>query len=106
MLENTKSTLNSIEGYLSNKADHGDALAAGLRDMLKPLLNPRHLISELRGEGYAVVLFSPDELGTATAKSLENRLVELGNEAISDLQEGEATEAHNSNREYTNGPYG
>lgn len=92
MLENTQNTLKAIEGYLANKADHGDVLAAGLRAMLVPLLNPRQIVSELRIEGYAVVLFSPDELGTATAKSLENRLVELGNEAIEDLQECSSTE--------------
>lgn len=87
MLETTQNTLKAIEGYLANKSDHGDEVAKGLREMLKPLLNPRQIISEMRNEGYAVVIFSPDELGTATSKSLENRLVELGNEAIKDLQE-------------------
>jgi hypothetical protein len=43
-------------------------------------------LNELRLAGYAVVIFSPDELGTANAKSLEERLVELGNESISDLE--------------------
>ncbi|WP_157077151.1 hypothetical protein [Curvibacter delicatus] len=93
MLETTQHTLKAIEGYLANKADKGDEVATGLHKLLKPLLNPRQLISELRSEGYAVVLFSPDELGTATAKSLENRLVELGNEAITDLQESISSES-------------
>lgn len=93
MLETTQNTLKAIDGYLANKADHGDELATGLREMLKPLLNPRQILSELRSEGYAVVLFSPDDLGTATARSLENRLVELGNEAITDLQKYISTES-------------
>jgi hypothetical protein len=80
-------TLKAIEGYLASKADHGDEVASGLRNMLKPLLNSRQIIRELRDDGYAVVLFSPTELGSASARSLESRLVELGNEAIDDLQE-------------------
>lgn len=87
LMNNSKNTLKAIEGYLANKSDHGDVVAVELRKMLLPLLNPRKIISDLRSEGYAVVMFSPEELGTATAKSLENRLVELGNEAISDLQD-------------------
>ena len=43
-------------------------------------------IEDLRKAGYAVVIFSPDELGTASSKSVEDRLVELGNEVIADLQ--------------------
>ena len=44
-------------------------------------------ISALRSQGYAVVVFSPEELRTATGTSLEKRLIELGNEAIEDLQD-------------------
>lgn len=44
-------------------------------------------LSELRLSGYAVVIFSPEELGTTDPRGLQNRLVELGNEAISDLQD-------------------
>lgn len=44
-------------------------------------------LNEMRLAGYAVVIFSPEELGTASSRTLENRLVELGNEAISDLQD-------------------
>lgn len=40
----------------------------------------------LRSQGYAVVVFTPDELGTADRDSLQDRLVELGNEAISLLR--------------------
>lgn len=46
----------------------------------------RSALTDLRLAGYAVVTFSPQELGAADPKTLENRLVELGNEAISDLQ--------------------
>ncbi|MDT8992786.1 hypothetical protein RQP54_18075 [Curvibacter sp. APW13] len=87
MLETTQNTIKAIEGYLASKADRGDEVAAGLHKLLTPLLNPHQFLSELRSEGYAVVVFSPDELGTATAKSLENRLAELGNEVTTDLQE-------------------
>lgn len=43
--------------------------------------------SELRLAGNAIVIFSPGDLGTADPSTLQNRLVELGNEVISDLQE-------------------
>ena len=50
-------------------------------------------LTELRLAGYAVVIFSPEELGTADPRVLQNRLVELGNEAITDLQENVSIES-------------
>lgn len=42
-------------------------------------------VKDLRNEGYAVVIFGPDELEGANPVHLQNRLVELGNEVIGDL---------------------
>jgi hypothetical protein len=42
-------------------------------------------VTELRQEGYAVVMFAPEELSGVEPSTLQNRLVELGNEAIDDL---------------------
>lgn len=48
----------------------------------------RQAINELRLAGYAVVVFSPSELdGGVEPRTLEKRLVELGNEAIDTLRE-------------------
>lgn len=52
-----------------------------------PTSHEQEMIRSLRQRGFAVIIFSPEELKTATAHSVERRLVELGNEAISDLQE-------------------
>ena len=40
------------------------------------------LTEELRDRGYAVVIFGPNELGNQDAESLENELVQTGNERI------------------------
>lgn len=40
-----------------------------------------------RLSGYAVVIFSPGELEGVEPTTLQNRLVELGNQAIEDLKE-------------------
>ncbi len=45
------------------------------------------LISELRHLGYAVVVFYPEEVGTANPQKVEDRLVELGWDVISALEE-------------------
>lgn len=42
-------------------------------------------IAELRDAGYAVAVFSPDELEGLTPKSIENVCVNAANEAIEDL---------------------
>lgn len=45
------------------------------------------VINELRQEGYAVCVFSPEELGNAPAPDIENALVRDGNGTINILQE-------------------
>jgi hypothetical protein len=47
----------------------------------------REAATRIRLEGYAVVVFSPEELGGVDPRTLQNRLVELGNQAIDDLKE-------------------
>jgi hypothetical protein len=44
-------------------------------------------LRELRDQGYAIVVFNPEELGGAYADDVESRLVELGWEVIETLQE-------------------
>lgn len=44
------------------------------------------MILGMRDRGYAVVIFSPDELRGVERRDVENRLVELGNEVISCLK--------------------
>ena len=55
-------------------------------DLSKAAKSKSQYLNELRMAGYAVVIYSPDELGGASAKNLENRLVELGNQVIDDLK--------------------
>lgn len=45
------------------------------------------VIEELRKEGYAIGIFSPEELGNAPARDIEDALVREGNESIEVLQE-------------------
>ena len=42
-------------------------------------------IRELRHEGYAVIVWTPEELGNASTKDVENRSIELGFEIIETL---------------------
>lgn len=42
----------------------------------------KDMLSELRAEGHAVVVFTPDELGDCPADTLESHLVSKGNEYI------------------------
>jgi hypothetical protein len=49
-------------------------------------------IAQLRQEGYAVIVWTPDELGTASARRVEDRSVELGWDVIDALQDGEGDE--------------
>lgn len=44
-------------------------------------------IESLRGRGFAVVVFYPKELEGVDALTLEERLVEFGNQAIDNLKE-------------------
>jgi hypothetical protein len=46
-------------------------------------------IHSLRMAGYAVVTFTPEEIGDADAMRVEHRLTELGNQVILDLGGGE-----------------
>lgn len=50
------------------------------------------VIDELKTQGYAVVLFNPDELEGAEADRVEDRLIEIGWDVIFDLKliEGDA----------------
>ena len=43
------------------------------------------VINELKNQGYAVVLFTPEELDGAEADRVEDRLIELGWDVIYDL---------------------
>ncbi|MBM5458727.1 hypothetical protein H8F21_14255 [Pseudomonas sp. P66] len=47
----------------------------------------KQVIAELRGRGFAVVLFSPVELDGVSPDRLESRLVADGNEHIEELNE-------------------
>lgn len=49
-------------------------------------------IAQLRQEGYAVIVWTPDELGTAPARRVEDRSVELGWDVIDALQYEEGDE--------------
>lgn len=53
----------------------------------KAILNA---LSLLRGEGYVVVAFTPDEVGGADPEYLEERLTELGWDVIEMLRQGES----------------
>jgi hypothetical protein len=45
------------------------------------------VIRALRHEGYAVIVWTPDELRGAKAHHVEDRSIELGHQIIEDLQE-------------------
>lgn len=47
----------------------------------------RDVLMKLREEGHAVIVWTPDELGSASAKRVEERSVELGFEVIEQLDE-------------------
>lgn len=49
-------------------------------------------IQELKNQGYAVVLFNPDELEGAEADRVEDRLIEMGWDVIHDLKPSEMEE--------------
>lgn len=44
------------------------------------------VISDLRHEGYAVIVWYPEELGDANPSRVEDRSIELGWQVIEDLQ--------------------
>lgn len=48
----------------------------------------KQVIQQLRDEGYAIVCFSPDEVGGVGKDDLESHLVSEGNEHIERLSTG------------------
>jgi hypothetical protein len=68
-----------------NLHDAVRSVAAFLKEHLQAVEN--EAITQLRLAGYAVVRFSPDELEGVDPHTLQNRLVELGNQAIDDLRD-------------------
>lgn len=48
-------------------------------------LEQKNIITELREQGFAVVLFNPSELKGVDPDLIENELVHLGNDMIHDL---------------------
>ena len=47
------------------------------------------MIDDLRSRGWAVTLWTPEELGTADPAKVEDRLIELAHDVIADLQAAE-----------------
>lgn len=47
----------------------------------------RKVIQELRHSGHAVIIWTPEELGTASVNRVQDRSIELGHEVIEDLQD-------------------
>ena len=43
-------------------------------------------LRDLCHEGYAIIVWTPEELGNANPRRVEDRLIELGHEVIGDLQ--------------------
>lgn len=48
------------------------------------------VVRELGHEGYAVIIWSPEELGNASVKDVEDRSIELGYDIINSLSDGTA----------------
>lgn len=47
----------------------------------------KRALASLSEEGYAVIIWAPEELGDVSARHVENRSVELGQEIIEHLTE-------------------
>lgn len=47
----------------------------------------REVIAELRSRGFAVIIWTPEELAGASQKHVEDRSVELGFQVIEDLKD-------------------
>lgn len=47
----------------------------------------RDVINALRNKGYAIIVWTPEELGSANPRRVEDRSIELGHGVIDDLQE-------------------
>jgi len=59
----------------------------------------REMIDKLRNEGYAVVIWNPDELRGANPSHIEDIVTERGNIAIDDLATEPEEEAHEGDAE-------
>lgn len=46
------------------------------------------IIEDLHSAGYAVIIWTPEELGDVPADLVEDRSIEEGHQIIADLQEG------------------
>ncbi|WP_156507739.1 hypothetical protein [Halioglobus sp. HI00S01] len=46
----------------------------------------RKAIADLRSAGYAISIWTPEELGSVSRKRVEDRLVEVGHEIIDTLK--------------------
>lgn len=51
-----------------------------------PISSPLGALAQLRDQGFAVIVWTPDELGDANPRTVEDRSIELGHEVIRDLQ--------------------
>lgn len=54
----------------------------------------RKAIDELRHAGYAVIVWTPEEVGTANPRKVEDRSIELGWDVINDLGSDETMSCH------------
>jgi len=46
----------------------------------------RYIIQQLRAKGYAIAIFSPEELERVSSREIEDNMVMGGNEALSNLR--------------------
>lgn len=53
-----------------------------------PQITREHLdaINEMRDQGFAVIVWTPEEIGSASRDRIEERCIEFGNQVIEDLQ--------------------
>jgi hypothetical protein len=49
----------------------------------------RNVIRELTNQGYAVIIWTPEELGNASVKDIQDRSIELGHDIINSLTDWE-----------------
>jgi hypothetical protein len=48
-----------------------------------------NVIRELTNQGYAVIIWTPEELGNASVKDIQDRSIELGHDIINSLTDWE-----------------
>ena len=51
-----------------------------------PISEATRLCDQMRAAGYAVVIFSPNEVADENVKALQDSLIEHGNAVLADLQ--------------------